>query len=80
MGHMSMRGRVIGHMGDGEHRSDGAYGQCGMTLLGLHGSRVMGHMGNRLHGQWDTSVMGHTAIIMYRSRGGTWMMGCMGKE
>ena len=65
------------------NRSDGAYGQYSMTLLGLHGSRVMGHMCNRPHEQWGTWTMGHmgdghTAIIMYRSGSGTWVMGCMG--
>ena len=62
-------------MGNRSHR---AYGQCGMSLLGLHGSRVMGHMGKRPYEQWDTWVMGYIAIIMYRTRWGTWVMGHVG--
>ena len=58
MGKMSTRGRVMGTWVMG-NRSDGAYGQCGMTLLGLHGSRVIGHMGNRPHEQCGTWAMGH---------------------
>ena len=49
---------MIGHMGN-----------VACPLLGLHGSRVMGHMGNRPHEQWGTWAMGHIAI-MYRSRWG----------
>ena len=61
------------------NRSDRAYGQCGMSLLGLHGSRVMGYMGNRPHEQWGIWAIGHMgdgdiAIIMYRSRWGTWVI------
>ena len=48
-------------------------GNVACPLLGLHGSRVKGHMGNRPHEQWGTWAMGHMgdghiAIIMYRSR------------
>ena len=49
---------MIGHMGN-----------VACPLLGLNGSRVMGHMGNRTHEQWGTWAMGHIAI-MYRSRWG----------
>ena len=49
---------MIGHMGN-----------VACPLLGLHGSEVMGHMGNRPHEQWGTWAMGHIAI-MYRSRWG----------
>ena len=59
MGHMGTRGRVIGQMGDGKHGVMGYMGNVACSFLGLHGSRVMGHMGNRPHEQWDTWPMGH---------------------
>ena len=39
---------VMGHMGN-----------VACALLDLHGSRVMGCMGNRPHEQWGTWAMGH---------------------
>ena len=37
----------------------GHMGNVTCALLDLHGSRVMGNMGNRSHDQWDTWAMGH---------------------
>ena len=45
------------------NRSERAYGQCGMYLLDLHGSRVMGYMGNSPHEQWGTWAMGHIVDV-----------------
>ena len=33
-----------------------------VPLLDLHGGRILGHMGNMAHEQWDTWAIGHMSI------------------
>ena len=62
---------AMGHMGNEAHRGmgTGVWATWAIAAQGVWGTRAMGHMGNRSHGQWGTWAMGpmgngaHGAIV-----------------